>query len=100
MVFNHMNITFQRRILFTINQLFNHILTTMNEKCINSFNFFFHTDVNECLSINGNCSQICTNTLGSYYCSCTAGYMLNADNQTCVGKKIMLWSFRQVFSII
>ena len=63
MVFNHVNIRFQRRILFTVNQLINHILTTMNEKCINSFNFIFHTDVNECLSINGNCSQICTNTL-------------------------------------
>ena len=52
-----------------------------------------------------NCSQFCINTLGSYYCSCTTGYMLSANNQSCAGKKnfmqylgaksrnlIMLWS--------
>ena len=34
---------------------------------------------------NANCSQTCTNTNGSYLCSCNSGYTLNADNRTCHG---------------
>ena len=37
-------------------------------------------DVNECSNNNGNCSQICVNTIGSYYCSCNNGYALNSDD--------------------
>ena len=48
-------------------------------------NVLVTTDVNECSSKNGNCSQICTNTNGSYICSCQVGYALNADNSTCNG---------------
>ena len=31
------------------------------------------------------CDQVCTNTAGSYTCSCEPGYKLNADNQ-CIGE--------------
>ena len=44
------------------------------------------TDVNECLTNNGGCSQICTNTHGSFQCSCYSGYALVADNLGCDGK--------------
>ncbi|XP_071956697.1 low-density lipoprotein receptor-related protein 4-like [Antedon mediterranea] len=40
------------------------------------------TDVNECL-IDGTCSQICTNTDGSFKCSCIDGYELRPDGKTC-----------------
>ncbi|XP_064613090.1 signal peptide, CUB and EGF-like domain-containing protein 2 [Liolophura sinensis] len=33
-------------------------------------------DVNECNTNNGGCSQTCTNTHGSYRCSCEPGYGL------------------------
>ena len=48
----------------------------------------FFTDVNECLLNNGNCSQNCTDTIGSYTCSCYVGYTLNDDRRTCAGKEI------------
>ena len=31
------------------------------------------------------CDQICTNTAGSYGCSCNAGYVLSSDKKTCSG---------------
>ena len=53
---------------------------------INLLLLFLNTiDINECLSSNGGCSQNCTNTNGSYICSCQTGYMLTVDNRTCNG---------------
>ena len=45
----------------------------------------FCLDTNECLNENGSCSQICTNTLGSYNCSCRSGYILLEDKASCTG---------------
>ena len=35
---------------------------------------------------NGGCSDTCTNTHGSYLCSCDQGYELIEDNFTCQGR--------------
>ena len=43
------------------------------------------TDINECLTRNGNCEHQCNNTLGSYYCTCNSGYQLHSDRQSCKG---------------
>lgn len=40
-------------------------------------------DINECLSANGGCSQVCTNQPGSYQCSCNSGYILDGNGRTC-----------------
>ncbi|XP_052786719.1 uncharacterized protein LOC128222017 [Mya arenaria] len=40
------------------------------------------SDVNECTEYSY-CSQLCTNTHGSYRCSCRQGYLLNYDNRSC-----------------
>lgn len=42
------------------------------------------TDINECeFSFNPVCSQNCTNTYGSFRCSCYDGYVLRPDLRTC-----------------
>ena len=41
--------------------------------------------MNECLINTGNCTEFCTNTVGSYICSCHTGYKVNADGKTCIG---------------
>ena len=40
-------------------------------------------DVNECSTGNGGCSHACTNTIGSYYCSCDPGYRLGDNRLRC-----------------
>ena len=42
----------------------------------------FLVDVNECQQY-GHCSQYCTNTEGSFSCSCSDGYTLESDKMTC-----------------
>jgi hypothetical protein len=41
------------------------------------------TDVNECAVKNGGCEHFCTNTVGSYQCSCKSGFTLSADMTSC-----------------
>ena len=43
-------------------------------------------EINECLSNNGFCSQVCINTDGSFTCSCNVGYKLGGDGKSCGGK--------------
>ena len=51
-----------------------------------SVSFVILADINECATNNGGCEQICTNTVGSYYCSCMTGYLLRVDGRTCNGE--------------
>ncbi|XP_041962295.1 complement C1r subcomponent-like isoform X3 [Alosa sapidissima] len=51
--------------------------------------FYQAVDVDECAEgaepgKTSPCSQICLNTLGSYFCSCHHGYNLRADQRTCM----------------
>lgn len=48
-------------------------------------NVIFLVDFNEC-NVYGTCSQTCTNTEGSYTCSCVEGYLLQPDNRSCKAK--------------
>ena len=43
------------------------------------------TDINECTTYNGACDHTCTNTEGSYTCSCNFGYQLENDGHNCTG---------------
>ena len=43
------------------------------------------SDFNECM-VYGACSQTCTNTEGSYICTCVEGYLLQPDNRSCKAK--------------
>ena len=42
-------------------------------------------DVDECAEDTDTCAQACTNTNGSYTCSCDPGYRLASDNRHCDG---------------
>ena len=46
------------------------------------------TDVDECAEDTDECAQLCTDTEGSYFCSCEVGYDLAEDQHGCVGKII------------
>ena len=51
-----------------------------------TFNAFI-IDIDECRSNTDGCSQVCTNTVGSYVCSCNSGYRLSEDRHTCNGNE-------------
>ncbi|XP_062601606.1 uncharacterized protein LOC134263292 [Saccostrea cucullata] len=40
-------------------------------------------DIDECLEGQSGCDHICTNTPGSFRCTCYMGFTLNKDNSTC-----------------
>ena len=44
-----------------------------------------YIDVDECADFNGGCQHNCTNTIGSHYCTCAGGYLLNDDGHSCTG---------------
>ena len=44
------------------------------------------SDINECQTDNGGCTQTCDNTDGSYRCSCWDGYELASDGHNCTGE--------------
>ena len=43
-------------------------------------------DIDECDTANGGCEQRCTNTIGSFFCSCGVGYRLDGDGLYCTGE--------------
>ena len=42
-------------------------------------------DIDECAEGTSGCSQGCSNTVGSFICSCTEGYVPDDDGRTCNG---------------
>ena len=46
------------------------------------------------------CEQNCHNTVGSYTCSCNAGYTLNSDGHTCDGIYVLFLHVAIVWLIL
>ena len=44
-----------------------------------------HLDIDECEQGSAGCDHNCTNTPGSYFCTCMNGYALESDKHTCTG---------------
>jgi len=42
-------------------------------------------DIDECTTNQHRCDQSCSDTVGSYTCSCVNGFTLDADGFTCNG---------------
>ena len=51
------------------------------QKLLIHLSIFFQTDIDEYSDGTHNCSQICTNTNGSFICGCNNGFLL--DEITC-----------------
>ena len=73
--------------LFFLNiKLFFYVFSIIgNSPCLVQHNNFVLSDINECSNTNGGCSDICTNMIGSFSCSCHKGYALDNDGFTCQG---------------
>ena len=41
--------------------------------------------MDECSINNGECEQMCNNTIGSFYCTCGSGYQLDENRTNCSG---------------
>ena len=50
-----------------------------------TYGYLFHPDIDECSDKTDGCSQMCTNTNGSFICGCNTGFQLNNDGITCNG---------------
>ena len=46
-------------------------------------------DINECITLQHNCSQLCNNSAGSYQCYCREGFELEEDGRGCRGWCVM-----------
>ncbi|XP_071478891.1 bone morphogenetic protein 1 homolog [Diadema antillarum] len=70
----------------TITSRFNNLrIEFRSDNTVAKDGFFanFFADVDECEDSNGNCQHICTNTLGSYTCSCQNGFTLHENQHDC-----------------
>ena len=63
-----------------------HVLVCNDE--YHNHKIIINVDINECNTNNGGCDTTCTNTVGSYECSCNTGYELNNDLHHCDGKLV------------
>ena len=52
-----------------------------------------YTDIDECAEETDDCSQTCTNTIGSFICGCNIGYALDIDGSTCNGMEKLYIAF-------
>ena len=60
-----------------------HLWTLIFEQIIYSMNV---SDINECSTNNGNCSDGCQNLKGTYMCTCPTGYEIkSSDKYNCQG---------------
>ena len=75
----------------TTNSLHCTVLTPlqMHFICYSDYKQYSILDINECLINRGGCSDMCTNTWGSFKCTCRTGFTLNVDGRTCNGNIVI-----------
>ena len=60
--------------------------TILNGVTVDVSSFFSISDIDECVTDTHGCSQGCTNTEGSFVCSCPPGYLIQEDGANCGGR--------------
>ena len=60
------------------------IVIIIHNKQNNVLHYFI--DIDECTKHISGCTQSCSNTEGSYMCSCYTGFTLNSNGKTCNGE--------------
>ena len=53
-------------------------------------------DINECTTSNGGCEHSCTNTIGSFTCSCATGYQLDENGLNCNGESTFIMAIQRL----
>ena len=71
----------------------------LEKNCLNNNSYSTIVDINECRSHNGGCNHHCTNSHGSFRCSCNNGYSLQRNKKTCVGKYIVINIHVQIITV-
>ena len=61
--------------------------------------FSFLSDINECASNNSGCDDVCSDSNGSYTCSCTRGLVLSQDSHACICKPVQSRAHWRRFAI-
>ena len=56
-------------------------------------------DIDECAAETDDCSQTCTNTVGSFTCGCNSGYTLDDDGINCNGMEKLYRAFTMHINI-
>lgn len=81
-----MTVLYVRPFRWSIHPLVLKLLSRALSKCVSSF-----VDIDECETNITRCEQECTNTIGSYSCSCFDGYQRNmSDPMSCISKDYLV----------
>ena len=72
-----------------------HITSTVCYK----YGLLFSSDVDECKRNETICGHYCSNTNGSYVCSCMDGYTLSDNGHTCEGVICLLCSYMYMYIV-
>ena len=66
--------------------------------CLRHCISYTHADIDECNTTMDACSQMCCNTLGSFVCKCSEGFLLDTDGTSCTrGDEITFDPFDKIF---
>ena len=71
----------------------NTLINTLNVMIYVIICMYVCIDIDECVERLTLCDHNCTNTAGSYFCTCLDGYMLEMDNHTCAGNDYIFLIF-------
>ena len=61
---------------------------SQGQRSMTSFSSFF-ADIDQCLTNNGGCEQLCVNEIPGHVCECDPGFALSTDGFSCTGKMLL-----------